>query len=234
MGSWYTSRRRNARYRCACRGGRGRTLSEPGFPPRFFEREDEAPDAAFYREPRFVVHIDAETIAALTTFYQGFLPAGCRVLDLMSSWVSHLPDTDFARVAGLGMNECELAANPRLSDARVHDLNVRPRLPYADDSFDRVVVAVSVQYLIRPVDVFRDVHRVLAPGGRVAVAMSHRCFPTKAILAFRAMTADDRVGLVGVYLHRAGFEDIASEDRSPPGADPLWLVTGNRTRTDGA
>ena len=203
-------------------------MADPEFPDRFFEREDESADSVFYGEPRFVAHIDDDTIAALTAYYRNFLPPGSRVLDLMSSWISHLPDVDYRRVSGLGMNERELAANPRLTDAVVHDLNVDPRLPYEDAAFDRAVVAVSIQYLIRPLEVFRDLGRVLIPGGGVAIAMSHRCFPTKAILAFRAMGAQDRVRLVSTYLHHAGFVDIAFEDRSPPAADPLWIVAGTR------
>jgi len=208
-------------------------MSDPEFPARLFEREDNAPDDVFYREPRFVVHIDDETIGALTAYYREFLPPGSRVLDLMSSWVSHLPDVEYARVAGLGMNEAELAANPQLTDSVVHDLNAEPRMPYEDAAFDRVVVAVSIQYLVRPVDVFRDVYRVLEGGGRVAIAMSHRCFPTKAILAFRALDAGDRVRLVSTFLHIAGFEEIAFVDRSPPLADPLWLVVATRPVADG-
>ncbi|MDE0660835.1 MAG: methyltransferase domain-containing protein [Gammaproteobacteria bacterium] len=203
-------------------------MTDPAFPDRFFEREDEAADAVFYREPRFVAHIDDDTIAALTGYYGEFLPPGSRVLDLMSSWISHLPDVDYARVAGLGMNERELAANPRLTDAAVHDLNDDPHLPYEDAAFDRALIAVSIQYLVQPLAVFGDLARVLTPGGRVAVAMSHRCFPTKAILAFRALGPVDRVRLVSAYLHHAGFVDIGFEDRSPAHADPLWIVVGTR------
>ena len=71
-----------------------------------------ARDAGFYRQARLVTHIDDATIAALTDFYAEFLPPGSRVLDLMSSWVSHLPEEEYGRVAGLGMNAEELAANP--------------------------------------------------------------------------------------------------------------------------
>ena len=73
-------------------------------PPAFFDRQDETDDARFYSMPRFVVHIDAETIAALTQVYRELLPQRGAVLDLMSSWVSHLPeDIEFARIAGLGV-----------------------------------------------------------------------------------------------------------------------------------
>lgn len=207
-------------------------MPDPEFPDRFFEREDETADSLFYGEPRFVAHIDDDTIAALTAYYREFLPPGSRVLDLMSSWISHLPDVDYARVSGLGMNERELAANPRLTDSIVHDLNVDPSLPYEDAAFERAVVAVSIQYLVRPFEVFRDLGRVLTPGGRVAVAMSHRCFPTKAILAFRALGPEDHVRLVSTYMHHTGFVDVAFEDRSPARADPLWIVAGTRPLPD--
>jgi SAM-dependent methyltransferase len=206
---------------------------DDALPAAWFARQDETPDPAFYGQPRLVTHIDDATIAALTAYYREVLPPGGALLDLMSSWVSHLPpDVAFARVAGLGMNAAELAANPRLDDAVVRDLNLDPALPYAGQSFDAVNIVVSVQYLVRPVEVFREIARVLRPGGRIIVAMSHRCFPTKAVLAFRQLSARDRIQLVGMYCQRAGgFTEIEFVDRSPEGADPLWIVTAVR---DGA
>ena len=192
-----------------------------------FARVDEGDDALFYREPRFVAHIDAGTIAALTQYYREALPDGVRVLDLMSSWISHLPpEARYAAVAGLGMNAAELDANERLTLRRVHDLNRDPVLPFAAASFDAALIAVSVQYLVQPVAVFRDIARVLTPGGRVIVAMSHRCFPTKAVRAFHLLGAAERIRLVGHYFERAGCYEAASfSDRSPPGEDPLWIVS---------
>ena len=195
-----------------------------------FRRQDESPDAEFYATPRFVNHIDPETIAELTKAYGELLSPGASVLDLMSSWVSHLPpDATYSRVAGLGMNRAELHANPRLSDFAVHDLNVAPELPYADESFDAVMNAVSIQYLTRPTEVFASIARVLRPGGLSIVAMSHRLFPTKAIAAFHALPPPRRVQLVMTYYELAGgFCEPQFLDRSPPNHDPLWLVLARR------
>ena len=200
------------------------------FPPGFFDRKDESEDALFYVLPRLVVHIDADTILALTQAYRELLPAGGEVLDLMSSWVSHLPEEiAFGRVAGLGMNEIELARNPRLTEHVVHDLNRTPELPYQAASFDAVVNAVSIQYLTHPVEVFRAVARVLRPGGLHLVAISHRCFPTKAIRAWHVLPARERVSVLQRYFSAAGGYDLPELlDRSPPRADPLWIVKARR------
>lgn len=197
--------------------------------PQLFRRIDESDDADFYATPRLVTHIDDATIAALTDFYRERLPPGGVILDLMSSWVSHLPDNPtFARVAGLGMNEIELQNNPRLGDHVVHDLNVQPDLPYPDATFDAVINAVSIQYLTRPTEVYASVCRVLKPGGFAVIATSHRCFPTKAVLAWHTLNPKDRIQLIGIYLQQAGFEEIDFVDRSPANADPLWIVTGRK------
>lgn len=205
------------------------------FPPNFFDRQDESDDALFYAEPRFVEHIDAATIAALTNVYRQMLSPGSRVLDMMSSWVSHLPpELEFGRVAGLGMNHQELARNPRLDDYVVHDLNREPELPYPDATFDHVVIAVSIQYLARPVDVFRSVLRTLKPGGCFVIAMSHRCFPTKAVRGFCQLAAKDRIELVRSYFrHAGGYDEAVFLDASPDGADPLWVISALRSPTSG-
>ena len=203
--------------------------SEKDIPARFLRRMDESPDEEFYLTPRFVPHIDQATIDALTEFYREFIPAGSRVLDLMSSWISHLPrDVTYDRVAGLGMNERELAANPQLTDLFVQNLNDNPELPYEPESFDRVVLAVSIQYLTRPIEVMSSVHGTLGNPGAICIAMSHRLFPTQAIAAFHYLGRDERVQLVSVYLDRAGFSEIEFIDHSPPDADPLWLVVGRK------
>jgi SAM-dependent methyltransferase len=195
-----------------------------------FDRLDPSPDPLFYQSPRFVAHIDDKTIEALTNYYQEILFEQADVLDLMSSWISHLPsEPKLGRIAGLGMNQMELEANPRLSDHVVQDLNSDPVLPYANESFDFVFIAVSIQYLIKPVEVFTEIARILRSSGQVVVATSHRCFPTKAIRGFQESSLDQRLQLISEYVRRAlVFDTPKLVDRSPRGADPLWLVTGTK------
>ncbi|TVS15447.1 MAG: methyltransferase domain-containing protein [Gammaproteobacteria bacterium] len=204
---------------------------DPELPAGMFQRIDEGDDAAFYAEPRFVTHIDDATIEALTTFYRERIPAGARLLDLMSSWVSHLPeDVTYASIVGHGMNAPELAANPRLDAWHVQDLNSDPELPWPEGAFDAALIAVSVQYLTRPIDVFAELARLLAPGGQLIISTSHRCFPTKAVWAFRELPPEERVRLIGFLLQRAGgFEALEFVDRSPAAADPLWIVSARRS-----
>jgi len=206
-------------------------MADLPLPAHLFARVDEAPDADFYAEPRFVVHIDPETISALTGLYREELESGSRILDLMSSWVSHLPaEVAYARVFGLGMNAEELAANPRLDAWAVVDLNASPVLPCPDASFDAVLCAVSVQYLTRPVEVFRECARVLRPGGKLVIATSHRLFPTKAIAAWRSLAPGDRMAFLRACLaHAGGFDEPRVVDRSPRLADPLWVLIASRS-----
>ena len=199
------------------------------FPEQFFRRQDESADANFYIEPRFVTHIDDSTIHNLTVFYRDQIAPGSRVLDLMSSWISHLPEeVDYEHVSGLGMNNEELKANPRLSDYCVQDLNESPTLPYASDTFDAVLIAVSIQYLTRPIEVMTEINRCLAESGQCIVAMSHRLFPTKAIQAFHVLSPSDRCQVVAAYMGESGMTDIEALDCSPSEGDPLWIVRGYR------
>ena len=153
--------------------------SDP-WPAGVFARIDEEPDGRFYDQPRFVQHIDDGAIAAVTETILRHVSPGADLLDLMSSWVSHLPptaDLPLGRVAGLGLNVDELQRNPRLSEWLVQDLNADPRLPYEDAAFDAVLITVSIQYLTRPDLVLQDVARVLRPGGDLLVSFSSRKVP---------------------------------------------------------
>ena len=209
-------------------------MTTPQLPEHFFRREDTSSDRFFYESPRFVNHIDDATIEALTSLYRELIPPDSRVLDLMSSWVSHLPsERSYASVTGLGMNRAELDANPALTERTVHDLNATPTLPYADAAFDVAVCAVSVQYLTQPVEVFREVGRTLVPGGTFMVAFSHRMFPTKAVTVWHELGPQDRVRLIATYFGLAGnFGEPVFIDRSPARADPLWCVGAQRLDVD--
>lgn len=193
-------------------------------------RADESDDGDFYEVPRIVTHVDDATMAALTEAYRALVPAGARVLDLQSSWVSHLPpEVAYGSVTGHGMNVVELGQNPRLDERVVQDLNREPELPFAAGSFEVALDAFSMQYLVRPVSVLRSVRRALVPGGTCVVALSHRMFPTKAIAVWSVLEMADRARWVGMYFRLAGGWSVPEVlDRSPVGADPLWLVVARR------
>ncbi len=203
-------------------------MAEPLFPDWFFDRADPGPDTAFYGPPRLVTHIDEGAIAAVGDLYAELSVEG-EVLDLMSSWVSHFRAPP-RRLVGLGMNAAELAANPVLAEHVVHDLNVDPALPFPDASFDDVTCCVSVDYLVRPVEVFGEVARVLRPGGRFVVTFSNRCFPTKAIRGWLATDDRGHLQIVAAYFAAADrFRDLRGERRpTPPGGDPLCAVWAHR------
>ncbi|MGM0448975.1 MAG: class I SAM-dependent methyltransferase [Methanobacteriota archaeon] len=188
-------------------------------------RRDDRPDETFYAEPRFVTHADDAFLDRLTSLYASVTAPGDRVLDAMSSWVSHLPDTEYERVVGHGLNEAELAANDRLDEFVVSDLNDGQSLPFADDAFDAVCCALSVQYLQYPGPTFAEFARVLAPGGSVVVSFSNRMFPTKAVRAWRAASMDERADLVQRYLAAGGFE-VTERIAERPDGDPFYAVVG--------
>ena len=198
------------------------------FGPGFFDRADESDDAVFYGPPRLVHHIDDGAIAAVGAFYDE-IGVGGDVLDLMSSWVSHLT-TRPRHLTVLGMNADELAANPWADAVLVHDLNVDPALPLPDASVDTVICTVSVDYLVQPVAVFADAARVLRPGGTVALTFSNRCFPTKAIRGWLATDDRGHRRIVEEYVRAAGgYEEPRSAQR-PSTGDPLFAVWA-RTRS---
>jgi SAM-dependent methyltransferase len=200
------------------------------FPADAFRRVDETPDTQFYQQPRFVNHIDEGAIAAVTQLYREYFPANSSLLDLMSSWVSHLPpEVPYESVIGLGMNEQELRANPRLVSYVVQDLNQEPLLPFEDNTFDGAAICVSVDYLTQPIEVLRDLARVLRPEAPLVITFSNRCFPTKAVAAWHALDDRGHLELVRQYLLAAGnWHHIELLDRSPQShhSDPLFAVIG--------
>jgi ubiquinone/menaquinone biosynthesis C-methylase UbiE len=202
-------------------------------PSEAFRRYDETPDEEFYSVPRLVTHIDDRAKAAVTQLYRELLPPGGKILDLMSSWVSHLPEeVRYERVVGLGMNEVELKRNPRLDEYVIQNLNRDPKLPFADTEFDGLGICVSIDYLTNPIVVLREVGRVLKVGAPIVITFSNRCFPTKAVAVWRQLDDRGHVRLVEEYLREAGnFENVRGLDRSPRRmfSDPLYAVIGEST-----
>jgi len=203
--------------------------SEQAHPPEYFQREDESDDGLFYSSPRLVVHIDDNAIEAVGRVFRDLIPPDSAVLDLMSSWRSHWPQGHpKKRMVGLGLNAPEMEDNPDLDENVIHDLNRDPVLPFGDAEFDAVVITVSAQYLARPVETFRQINRVLKPGGAFIVTFSNRMFPTKAVRIWRNSTDQGRMELVASYAEAAGnFTDIraglVNQEQSPP-SDPLFAV----------
>ncbi len=201
---------------------------------------DDTNDSLFYDQPRFVTHVDEGFIQQLTDLYQERLQPNTRILDLMSSWVSHLPAIAFAHVEGHGLNGEELARNPRLNHYFVQNLNQEPKLPLEDQSVDAVLNTVSVQYIQYPEAIFSEIHRVLKPGGIAIISFSNRMFYQKAIQAWRDGSEGDRVKLVeGYFVAVPGFtkpEVVARHSQAPGimqlfgmgGGDPFYAVIAQR------
>lgn len=207
------------------------------FSQRDFSRQDDSDDSNFYTTPRMVVHIDDVAIHNVTALIRRHVPVNTRILDLMSSYRSHLPEeVHYQEVTGLGMNEVEMRSNPQLTGFVVHNLNTDPHLPFDDAYFDAVINTVSIQYLQKPVEVYREVARVLKPGGISIISFSDRMFPTKAVRIWREGDDASHIRLVQHYYEHAGgysrieveyyVDDHATWYRR--GHDPLFAVIGTR------
>jgi SAM-dependent methyltransferase len=200
-------------------------------------KEDTSDDDLFYRQPRLVLHIDSGFINSLKEVYRRFLKTDMSVLDLMSSWVSHLPEElKFAKVVGHGMNQVELAANPRLDEFFVQNLNKDAKLPAADTTFDAVLNTVSIQYLENATAVLKEAHRVLKPGGVAIISFSNRMFPTKAVSLWTEREEEQRPELVRQYLIAAGFQEIEIVQRQSSAlgwlfqqGDPFYCLIARKT-----
>lgn len=203
---------------------------------------DEASDRDFYDYPRLVTHVDDGFIRQLTALYRDRLTPGSRVLDLMSSWVSHLPDDlELAHVEGHGLNAEELAKNPRLNHFFVQNLNETLQLPLEDQSFDAVICTVSVQYLQYPEAIFSEIYRVLKTDGLCIMSFSNRMFYQKAIAAWREGSERERVNLVKSYfgsVPRFSTPEVIQQISTPMpaifqalglgGGDPFYAVIAKR------
>lgn len=201
-----------------CENGPGMQADAPETETAFagdmpLRRVNESDDAYFYNKPRFVNHLDDLAIDHVKRIYRPVLDGKKQILDLMSSWVSHLPDElKGFNLTGLGMNREELAANRQLAEYTVHDLNRSPRLPYLSGAFDAVICTASIEYLVRPLYVIEDVARVLRPGGTFCVTFSDRWFPGKEISVWGEMHPFERLGFVLSLFRKTGrFSSLHTE-----------------------
>jgi SAM-dependent methyltransferase len=205
------------------------------------QKLDPGNDREFYNIPRFVTHVDAGFIDRLTDLYRKRLSPNMRIFDMMSSWVSHLPDEmKFEYVEGHGLNEAELAKNLRFDRYFVQNLNQDLKLPLVDASFDAVLNTVSVQYLQYPEAIFAEIYRILKPNGMAIFSFSNRMFYNKAIAAWRDASELDRVELVkGYFKSVPGFsepEAIVHVSQVPDifrligagGGDPFYAVIARK------
>jgi SAM-dependent methyltransferase len=211
------------------------------FTAKAFAREDETPDPEFYKTPRFVDHLDSLALSTVEDLFVRLVPKGSRILDLMAGPESHLKgEIEPTSIAGLGLNEEELQGNPVLTERIIHDLNADPALPFKDNEFDAVVNTVSVDYMTRPVEVFREVSRILKPNGVFIVVFSNRMFPPKAVSIWKTTDESDRVDLVKKYFSAAErfYLDGTFESKGKPRpkddkyyslgipSDPIYAVWG--------
>lgn len=235
---------------------------------RDFLRADESDDDDFYAQPRFVTHIDDHAIAVLKTYYAQNLPKQGRILDLCSSWVSHFPpeleeiagastrkgdesnkevtlSNGGLEVVGAGMNEKELKANMILRRFILQNLNKEPTLPSSLGALDATTCVVSIDYLIRPVEVLSSIYNLTQEGGTVNLVVSNRCFPTKAVGRWLRVSEEERLRMVGDYLWFSGWRDIETVELSDGKGqgnvgglmgmmgfqgrvDPLWVVRASK------
>lgn len=191
---------------------------------------DDTDDTLFYLSPRFVTHVDQGFISRLTDLYRQRLRPDMVIFDMMSSWVSHLPEeVKYARIEGHGLNAEELERNPRLDRYFVQNLNQNQQLPYPDNTFDAVLNTVSVQYLQYPEAIFQEIARILKPGGIAIVSFSNRMFFQKAIQAWREGSELDRVSLVKNYFADSGkFSKPEVISHRPWLGDPFYAVIGQK------
>ena len=202
---------------------------------------DGSDDALFYSEPRFVHHLDAGFRVTLTQLYRERIPPCAVVLDLMSSWVSHLPEEIvYDEVIGHGLNDEELEANPRLDRHWVQNLNRDQLLPLEDASVDVTLIVAGWQYLQQPEAIAAELLRVTRPNGALICAFSNRMFFSKAPQIWTDGDDRDHLTYVATVLMAQGWPkpEIIAEQTRGQGVmgllggkgDPFFAVVANKPR----
>ena len=160
-------------------------------------KEDNSDDSYFYSQPRFAYHLDEGFRSRLQQLYRQYIPDNSIVLDLMSSWVSHLPENvTYKKVLGHGMNQVELSKNPILDSFWVQNLNINRKLPLDDSSIDICIMAAAWQYLQYPEEIGAELRRIIRKQGLLIVSFSNRAFWTKTPMIWKENSDTGRINYI--------------------------------------
>ena len=171
-------------------------------------------DEIFYQQPRFVHHLSDSFRNRLTSLYSEYLLNHYIILDLMSSWVSHLPSNiSYKKVIGHGMNEAELSSNERLDRFFVQNLNKKQNIPIEDSSVDVGLIVAGWQYLQYPEKVSLELSRVIKSDSLLIISFTNRAFWTKAPNIWTYSSEEKRIEYVTSVLISNGWriEKILNE-----------------------
>ena len=177
-------------------------------------KADISDDEIFYQQPRFVHHLSDSFRNRLTSLYSEFLLNHHIILDLMSSWVSHLPSNiSYKKVIGHGMNEAELSSNERLDKFFVQNLNKKQNMPIEDSSVDVGLIVAGWQYLQYPEKVSLELSRVIKSDSLLIISFTNRAFWTKAPNIWTYSSEEKRIEYVTSVLTSNGWriENILNE-----------------------
>tara|TARA_Y100001968_G_C19149994_1_gene615706 strand:- start:39 stop:692 length:654 start_codon:yes stop_codon:yes gene_type:complete len=170
------------------------------------QKEDNKDDEIFYSNPRFVYHLDKSFRNRLTSLYSEYLKPNTILLDLMSSWVSHLPENiTFKKVLGHGLNKIELAANKRLDEYWVQNFNKDQILPLEDSSVDYCTLVAGWQYLQYPELISSELKRIIKPNGQLIISFSNRAFWQKSPRIWVEGSSLDRANYISAILVSQGW-----------------------------
>ena len=177
-------------------------------------KSDFSDDEIFYQQPRFVHHLSDSFRTRLTNLYSEYLLKHYIILDLMSSWVSHLPpNIRYKKVIGHGMNEAELSSNERLDRFFVQNLNKKQNMPIEDSSVDVGLIVAGWQYLQYPEKVSLELSRVIKSDSLLIISFTNRAFWTKAPNIWTYSSEEKRIEYVTSVLTSNGWriEKILNE-----------------------
>ena len=177
-------------------------------------KSDISDDEIFYQQPRFVHHLSDSFRNRLTSLYSEYLLNHHIILDLMSSWVSHLPSNiSYKKVIGHGMNEAELSSNERLDRFFVQNLNKKQNMPIEDSSVDVGLIVAGWQYLQYPEKVSLELSRVIKSDSLLIISFTNRAFWTKAPNIWTYSSEEKRIEYVTSVLISNGWriEKILNE-----------------------